>query len=131
MSRLRLSSYYVESNELSVGYSYFSSYVGLDTASDVYTAPKISGISGIKMFETLATPKIIPILHRKYPLNQSSFMMTPKNIQKIFIPQKIFISLKIQNNLEIQDFEPPEIARAYVYMKVSECISPRECTQLD
>ena len=32
--------------------------------------------------------------------------MTPKNIDKIFIPKKIFIFLKTQENIEIQNFEP-------------------------
>ena len=35
--------------------------------------------------------------------------MTPKNINKIFIPQKIFIFLKTPKNIEIQNFEPPKI----------------------
>ena len=46
------------------GYSQFSMYVGLDSASTVY--PKhISGISGIpqKTFEILRPPKNIPILY--------------------------------------------------------------------
>ena len=45
------------------GYSYFSSYVGLD--QHLLFTPKISGISGIpqKIFEILATPNNIPILY--------------------------------------------------------------------
>ena len=46
--------------------------------------------------------------------------MTPKNIHKIFIPQKIFIFLKTPKNIEIQNFEPQKIARAYVCVKISE-----------
>ena len=34
------------------------------------------------------------------------FVMTPKDIHKIFIPQKIFISLKTLKGIEIQNFEP-------------------------
>ena len=34
------------------------------------------------------------------------FVMTPKDIHKIFIPQKIFIFLKTLNSIEIQNFEP-------------------------
>ena len=34
------------------------------------------------------------------------FVMTPKNIHKIFIPQKIFIFLKTLKGIEIQNFEP-------------------------
>ena len=40
--------------------------------------------------------------------------MTPKNIHKIFIPQKILIFLKTQKNIEIQNFEPQKMTRAYV-----------------
>ena len=48
-----------------------------------------------------------------------------KNIHKIFIPPKIFIFLKPQkNNIEIQNFEPPKIARAYVCVKISEYPPP-------
>ena len=39
--------------------------------------------------------------------------MIPKNILKIFIS---FIFLK---NIEIKNFEPPKMVRAYVYMKIS------------
>ena len=34
------------------------------------------------------------------------FVMTPKDIHKIFIPQKIFIFLKTLKGIEIQSFEP-------------------------
>ena len=34
------------------------------------------------------------------------FVMTPKDIHKIFIPQKIFIFLKTIKGIEIQNFEP-------------------------
>ena len=34
------------------------------------------------------------------------FLMTPKDIHKIFIPQKIFIFLKTLKGIEIQNFEP-------------------------
>ena len=34
------------------------------------------------------------------------FVMTPKDIHKIFIPQKIFIFLKTFKGIEIQNFEP-------------------------
>ena len=34
------------------------------------------------------------------------FVMTPKDIHKIFIPQKIFIFLKTLKGFEIQNFEP-------------------------
>ena len=47
--------------------------------------------------------------------------MTPKkNIHKIFIPKKIFIFLKAPKNIEIQNFEPKKMDRAYVCMKISE-----------
>ena len=34
------------------------------------------------------------------------FVMTPKDIHKIFIPQKFFIFLKTLKGIEIQNFEP-------------------------
>ena len=34
------------------------------------------------------------------------FVMTPKDIHKIFIPQKIFIFVKTLKGIEIQNFEP-------------------------
>ena len=49
--------------------------------------------------------------------------MTPppqKKIQKIFIPQKIFVFVKPPKNIEIQNFEPQKMTRAYVCMKISE-----------
>ena len=50
--------------------------------------------------------------------------MTQNSIHKIFIPQKIFVFLKTQNNIEIQNFEPQKITRAYVCMKISEYPPP-------
>ena len=50
--------------------------------------------------------------------------MTPKNFHKIFMPQKIFIFLKTPKNIEIQNFEPQKIARAYVCVKISEYPPP-------
>ena len=47
-----------------------------------------------------------------------------KNIHKIFIPPKIFIFLKTPKNIEIQNFEPKKIARAYVCVKISEYPPP-------
>ena len=38
------------------------------------------------------------------------FVMTPKDIHKIFIPQKIFIFLKTLKGIEIQNFEPQNVA---------------------
>ena len=46
--------------------------------------------------------------------------MTQKNIHKIFIFKKILIYLKIAKNIEIQNFEPLKMTRAYVCMKISE-----------
>ena len=42
-----------------------------------------------------------------------------KYIHKIFIPQKIFIFLKTPN-IEILNFEPQKMTRAYVCVKLSE-----------
>ena len=46
--------------------------------------------------------------------------MTPKNIHKIVIPPKILIFLKTQKSIEILNFEPQKMTRAYVCMKISE-----------
>ena len=35
-------------------------------------------------------------------------------------PQNIFIFLKTPKNIEIQNFEPQKMVRAYVYVKISE-----------
>ena len=43
-----------------------------------------------------------------------------KIFHRIFIPQKISISLKTPQNIEIQNFEPKKMTRAYVCMKISE-----------
>ena len=47
-------------------------------------------------------------------------MMTPKKYLQNLRTQKIFIFLKTLKNIEIQNFEPPKITRAYVCMKISE-----------
>ena len=49
----------------------------------------------------------------------------PKYIHKIFIPPKILIFLKTPKNIEIQNFEPPKMTRAYVCMKILEYPHPR------
>ena len=52
--------------------------------------------------------------------------MTPspqnKIIHKLFIPQNIFPNTP--QNIEIQNFEPPKMGQAYVYMKISEYAHP-------
>ena len=47
-----------------------------------------------------------------------------KNIHKTFIPQKILIFRKTPKNIEIQNFEPQRMTRAYVCMKISEYPPP-------
>ena len=52
---------------------------------------------------------IFSYIHRPGPflgLTFWCFVMTPKDIHKIFIPQKIFIFLKTLKGIEIQNFEP-------------------------
>ena len=50
-----------------------------------------------------------------------------KNIQKIFIPhKKYYFFWKTQQNIEIQNFEPQKMTRAYECMKISEY--PSTCT---
>ena len=46
--------------------------------------------------------------------------MTPKIYPQNLHTPKIFIFLKTQKNIEIQNFEPPKMVRAYVYVKISE-----------
>ena len=47
--------------------------------------------------------------------------MTPKKYpQNLHTPKKIFIFLKTQKNIEIQNFEPKKMGRAYVCVKISE-----------
>ena len=43
-----------------------------------------------------------------------------KNIHKILVPQKMFIFLETPKNIEIQNFEPKKMDRAYVCVKISE-----------
>ena len=52
---------------------------------------------------------IFSIIRRPGPflgLNFWCFVMTPKDIHKIFIPQKLYIFLKTLKGIEIQNFEP-------------------------
>ena len=54
-------------------------------------------------------------------LKLAQFCGDPKKIStKSSYPQKIFIFLKTPKNIEIQNFEPKKIARAYVCVKISE-----------
>ena len=47
--------------------------------------------------------------------------MTPQKIStKSSYPQKILIFLKTPKNIEIQNFEPKKMGRAYVCVKISE-----------
>ena len=44
--------------------------------------------------------------------------------------QKIFNFLKTLKNIEILNFEPPKMAKAYVYMKISEYGGVHLCTEI-
>ena len=77
------------------------------------------------------TPKNIPILYldlKKKTLNciemtlkLAQFCDDLKKIStKSSYPQKIFIFLKTQKNIEIQNFEPQKMDRAYVCVKISD-----------
>ena len=58
-------------------------------------------------------------------LKLAQFCDDPKKIStKSSYPQKIFIFLKTQKNIEIQDFEPPKMGRAYVCVKILEYPPP-------
>ena len=54
-------------------------------------------------------------------LKLAQFWDDPNNIStKSSYPQKIFIFLKTPKNIEIQNFEPKKMVRAYVCVKISE-----------
>ena len=55
----------------------------------------------------------------------AQFCDDPKKIStKSSYPKKIFIFLKTQENIEIQNFEPKKMGRAYVYVKISLGVTP-------
>ena len=117
------------------GYSYFFRIHRLGPR--VYSSPP-KNIRNIKypkiIFEILAARKkniptlAVPLTLRKTlkcienTLKLAQFCDDPpKNIHKIFIiPQKIFIFSENPKNIEIQNFEPQKIARAYVCVIISE-----------
>ena len=54
-------------------------------------------------------------------LKLAQFCDDPKKIStKSSYPKKIFIFLKTPKNIEIQNFEPKKMDRAYVCVKISE-----------
>ena len=58
-------------------------------------------------------------------LKLTQFCVDPQKIStKSSYPPKIFIFLKTPQNIEIQNFEPKKIARAYVCVKISEYPPP-------
>ena len=59
-------------------------------------------------------------------------MTTPKNIHKIFIPKKknSLFFLKTLQNIKNQSFEPKNIARGYICIKISESEYPRALSSL-
>ena len=58
-------------------------------------------------------------------LKLAQFCYDQKKIStKSSYPQKMFIFLKTQKNIEIQNFEPKKIGRAYVCVKISEYPPP-------
>ena len=58
-------------------------------------------------------------------LKLAQFCDDPKKIStKSSYPKKIFIFLKTQKNIEIQNFEPKKMGRAYVCVKISEYPTP-------
>ena len=64
-------------------------------------------------------------MHRNDPINIVQFCDDPPPPKKKKYPQnlhtpKIFVFLKTPKNIEIQNFEPKNMARAYVCMKISE-----------
>ena len=62
-------------------------------------------------------------------LKLAQFCDDPQKIStKSSYPKKIFIFLKTQKNIEIQNFEPQKMGRAYVCVKISE-YPPWGCPQ--
>ena len=58
-------------------------------------------------------------------IEMTPFVMTPKNIHKIFIPQKILIfSEKTPQDIEIQNIELRKIVHAFVCIKITEYPPP-------
>ena len=53
-------------------------------------------------------------MHRNYLLIKSNFVMTPKKYPLNLHTPKIFSFLKTPKNIEIQNYEPQSIDRAYV-----------------
>ena len=54
-------------------------------------------------------------------LKLAKFCADPQKIStKSLYPKKIFIFLKTQKNIEIQNFGPKKMGRAYVCVKISE-----------
>ena len=63
-------------------------------------------------------------------LKLAQFCDDPKKIStKCSNPQKIFIFRKTPKNIEIQNFEPKKMGRAYVCVKISEYLPPGAATQ--
>ena len=50
--------------------------------------------------------------------------MTPKKYPQNFHTQKTIYFSENPKNIEIQNFEPPKMTRAYVCMKISEYLPP-------
>ena len=57
-------------------------------------------------------------------LKLAQFWDDPKKIHKIFIPQKNIHFSETPQNIEIQNFEPKKMDRAYVCVKISEYPPP-------
>ena len=70
-------------------------------------------------------------MHRNDPKYSPILWWPQKNIHKIFIPQKILNFLKTPKNVEIKNFEPQKMVRAYVCMKVSEFPPPPWAVKLE
>ena len=117
------------------GTLFFSAYVGSDPASTVHPK-KISGISStqkkkwnfsnpqkISQFCTLTLKKTLKCI--EMTLKLAHFCVDPQKIStKSSYPQKILFFLKTQKNIEIQNFEPQIMVRAYVCVKISEYPPP-------
>ena len=113
---------------------FFRIRIGSDPVSTIHPQKYQEFQAPQKIFENLATQKISRFCSLtlkkslkciEMTLKLAQFCDDPKKIStKSSYPQKIFIFLKTQKNIEIQNFGPQKIVRAYVCVKISEYPTP-------
>ena len=90
-----------------------------------------------KIFETLATQKISPILYldlKKDPkcigMTLKYCSMTPQKYSQNLYNQKSIYFSENQKNIEIENFEPQKMSRVYVWLKIL-VYPPWDATRVD